>query len=406
MRRFFFIVLALAVSFTAFARIPESGWHFYYAESAMRLGLMKVVGRSEAEPKKYGYDASGYVRMDWGGSYIQLAYQGKALSLRLGCMLDTEPQYNWYNIWFDSSMDAQPDTIIRLAEQDCLLIFDGRVYNDQESVPDLFESSAYKTCSASACHQVIIQKRTEAEHGIFHIGLIAVDGLLLPLQPDKTRLIEFIGDSYSTGYGIENCGPADHFTPETQNPSKTYAAILARYFDADYITLAHSGMGVIRNYNSKFPGWTMPLRYRMTFDMDSVLYPWVAAEHDIHPSLTVIMLGGNDFSCGVTPDFEEFKKGYWDLLLQIKANYGADYPILCVTKPLPALSDYVRRVVEESGMTDVCYFANSEAVWQMNETDLGADRHPNYNAHRKLAHTLIPYVSTITGWELTGKPIE
>ena len=32
--------------------------------------------------------------------------------------------------------------------------------------------------------------------------------------------------------------------------------------------------------------------------------------------------------------------------------------------------------------------------------------HPNYAGHRKMAMLLIPYVSTLTGWEAEIKPIE
>lgn len=38
-------------------------------------------------------------------------------------------------------------------------------------------------------------------------------------------------------------------------------------------------------------------------------------------------------------------------------------------------------------------------------TDLGSAWHPNYSGQKKIAMSLIPYVSTVTGWELTGKPV-
>ena len=34
------------------------------------------------------------------------------------------------------------------------------------------------------------------------------------------------------------------------------------------------------------------------------------------------------------------------------------------------------------------------------DSELGASWHPNYKGHLKLSHSVIPYVSTITGWEL------
>ena len=39
-------------------------------------------------------------------------------------------------------------------------------------------------------------------------------------------------------------------------------------------------------------------------------------------------------------------------------------------------------------------------------SDLGSSAHPNYTGQRKLAMLLIPYVSTLTGWEAEAKPIE
>lgn len=39
-------------------------------------------------------------------------------------------------------------------------------------------------------------------------------------------------------------------------------------------------------------------------------------------------------------------------------------------------------------------------------SDLGSSAHPNYTGQRKLAMLLIPYVSTLTGWEAEVKPIE
>ena len=39
-------------------------------------------------------------------------------------------------------------------------------------------------------------------------------------------------------------------------------------------------------------------------------------------------------------------------------------------------------------------------------SELGSSAHPNYAGHRKMAMLLIPYVSTLTGWEAEIKPIE
>ena len=39
-------------------------------------------------------------------------------------------------------------------------------------------------------------------------------------------------------------------------------------------------------------------------------------------------------------------------------------------------------------------------------TDLGAAWHPGYSGHKKMAMWIIPYISTIMGWDLTDRVIE
>ena len=40
------------------------------------------------------------------------------------------------------------------------------------------------------------------------------------------------------------------------------------------------------------------------------------------------------------------------------------------------------------------------------DADLGAGYHPNYRGHRKIAAAVIPYIATITGWEMPLRAIE
>ena len=39
-------------------------------------------------------------------------------------------------------------------------------------------------------------------------------------------------------------------------------------------------------------------------------------------------------------------------------------------------------------------------------TDLGSVWHPNYNGQRKIAMSLIPYISTIMNWDLLDKIVK
>jgi len=331
---------------------------------------------------------SSTVSMDYTGTYVRIRFYGRYLSVRL-----KDTGSNYYNLYIDHPHAPEPDRILT-THGDTTIVLMGEKARGRKD---------YKARE----HTLILYKRTEGEWGRTTFEEFFTDGEILQAEPVKPRLIEVVGDSYTCGYGAENSGPEDHFSPMTETSAKTYAAVLARYFDADLTLVAHSGMGVARNYNSKFAGWYMPDRYRQTFDMDSTVR-WSPSPLTPHPlpAITIILLGGNDFSTGQQPTFEDFQRNYQRLLLQIKANHGEEHPVLCcVKKGVPALTDYVQRVVAECGLQHVAFCPFYPAVFGDDSRYLGADKHPNYEAHRMAAHVLIPYVSTMTGWPLTDCPI-
>lgn len=67
--------------------------------------------------------------------------------------------------------------------------------------------------------------------------------------------------------------------------------------------------------------------------------------------------------------------------------------------------DYIRKALDSCGLKNVHIMALTKSVHN-NDSDMGADGHPNYAGHLKKAHAMIPYVSTITGWELTGNEVK
>lgn len=354
------------------ARVPEQGWHVYPAATPE----VTYVGRVMQD--------TAQVSFDWTGTYLRIAFTGRMLKI---AYCDTGS--NWYSLWIDKPMTEEPDKVFRLSA-----LNEGATMG----LHTLFRGLEYED------HELILQKRTEGEQGRLTIYAFHVEGMLQQAEPVKERFIEFVGDSYTCGYGIEAKSREEHFLPRTENAGATYAALLAQYFGADYSLVAHSGMGLVRNYNSRFPNTSMPQLYTQALDWDTVSpVPWKADVTAPKPALTVIYLGGNDFSCGLQPSYERFKEGYLRLLNQIKANYGASHMVLCVTKPgNDELKDYVARVVKECGLRRVYHYAHAASVYDMDK-DMGADWHPNRKGHLKLAYSLIPYISTLTGWEV--KPL-
>ena len=220
----------------------------------------------------------------------------------------------------------------------------------------------------------------------------------------RERVIEFVGDSYTCGYGTLSDSATDPFTPETEDCNRTYAAVIARHFGADYWLVAHSGLGVARNYADRVPGWGMPERYLQTFD-ERREPAWSAEKYGIKPALTVIYLATNDMSSHKQPTREAFVNNYLTLIRRIKDNYGADHPVLCVVpKGRDLMFDYIKAAMLACQMKNVTYMVLTSSV-HANEGELGASYHPNWRGQLKKAYAIIPYVSTLTGWPLEEEPL-
>lgn len=361
------------------------------ASAAMLLGILmpsegscrERITETEASDSRITYvgrvqKEGADVSFDWSGTQCRVRFTGPSIALKC-----SDTKANWYNVWFDRETGCAPDMVIRTAGTDTTIVLATKLGKGE--------------------HRMTLQKRTEGEQGRTTFHSFVTSGEILQAEPVKDRYIEFIGDSYTCGYGTENSVRTDPFTPETENSSLTYAAIASRYFDADYNLVSHSGRGIARNYDDwgkGVAGTTMPDKYGMLFD-EGPAVECPAAE--TVPDIVVIYLGTNDFSTGRQPSMNEFCAGYAKLLGKVRARYGSEVPVLCLAaKNDPGIYVYVSEAVRRSGMDKVWCVGIQEGIHDDGE-DLGASWHPSYSGHRKIASHVIPYISTITGWEMAEK---
>ena len=323
------------------------------------------------------------VSFDWSGVYAIVQFYGNKLTLRA-----SDSGKDYYSVWLDrEDMTAEPDAGFCLCSRDTVVTV-CEAPHVNHPVP----------------HVAIIQKRTEGEQGLATFHAFTADGLG-QARPVHERVIEFIGDSYTCGYGTLSHHATDPFTPETEDCGKTYAAIIARHFGADYWLIAHSGMGVARNYADKFPGWFMPDRYLQTFD-EKKQPAWKAAPDAPKPALSVIYLATNDVSGQKQPSRDAFIKNYLRLIQSTKNNYGADHPVLCIVpQGRDLMFDYIKGAMLQCKMKNVTYMVLTGKVYDR-EGDMGASWHPNYGGQLKKAHAILPYISTITGWPMEAAVLE
>lgn len=319
----------------------------------------------------------GSVSFDWSGSYVEICFTGGYLALRV-----SDTKKNYYNLFVNGVLER----VFATYGKDSLIVLAGKLKGSQNIVR--------------------IQKRTEAEQGktTIHSFELNSKGQILNYDPGRTRHIEFIGNSITAGFGTEGLSKDEPFKPETENCNLAFGAIISRYFDADYTFIAHSGWGAARNYGdtARVSKTSMKDKMMQTFDMyQQPLWNF----KDYTPSLVVINLGSNDFSTKPHPLKEEFFMAYSQIVRQLREKYG-QVPILCVAPPLRGMAfEYIKEFCESANDKNLHFTAYLAGVYNR-ESDLGSVGHPNYSGQRKIAMNLIPYISTITGWPLTDKPVE
>ena len=344
--------------------------------SARKAVTLKETPASDSRIEYTGRTAvdGADVSYDWSGVYFRVRFNGPYLAMKC-----SDTKNCWFNLWVDKEMAPETDRKFMVAAKDTVIVLAEGLGKGE--------------------HEVILQKRTEGEQGKFTVHSFLSEGDILQANGRKERHIEFIGDSYTCGYGTESNDKNDPFLAETENCNLTYAAITARYFGADFNLVSHSGQGIARNYDNFGPGYHMPDRYTQMFDMakEPIWEPGMGAHT---PDIVVIYLGTNDFSTGQQPNEANFRNNYITLLKSIKAHYGKETPVLCMGSPAnPYLYDYIRSAVVASGLENVAFMTVSNFAHNY-EDDLGASWHPNYQGHIKVASCMIPYISTLTGWKM------
>jgi lysophospholipase L1-like esterase len=201
--------------------------------------------------------------------------------------------YAWPGVWFEANFSGDAvDVKVDDALDNLYLYIDGvhkltltRPGKTTVSLKDLGPGK----------HSVRLEKASETQSGSGSFGgfFVASSNDVLP-APHYNRRIEFIGDSFTVGYGNTSrgqvCTVAD--VDDTTDTSRAFAPATAKYFGAAYRIHAFSGRGVVRNYNGILPGETLPYLYQFSLFDKSAGVP----DDGWAPDVIVIGLGTNDFS--------------------------------------------------------------------------------------------------------------
>lgn len=264
-------------------------------------------------------------------------------------------------------------------------------------------------------HSLEIFKRTECAVGksTFYAFKAPV-GTVLIRPVNKTHRIEFIGDSFTCGYGNEASiaalpegNPNTGFHSKNENHYLSFSSIISRNLNTEYRCIAYSGRGMHRNNSGNDEG-TLPKVYERVFP-DEATSPLADLKKEI-PDVIVIKLGANDFfpeSRGDVLDDAAFTQTFLTFVEKLRGYYP-QAKIVCLTggsmsdnwpegrNCLTRIQQDVQKVVEsrkKAGDDQVYYFKLDQQT-----APYGEDWHASIPTHQRMAEQLTPFIKQITGW--------
>lgn len=284
-----------------------------------------------------------------------------------------------------------------------------RVIDDQVDQPlktyTVFESDTEQNVT------VRIIKLSEAAMstvGIHEIHVEAADGIK-PTLPNL-HTIEFIGDSITCGYGVDDEHEQHSFSTATEDVTKTYAYLTAEQLQADYSMVSYSGYGIISGYtenDQKLTTHLLPDYYENVgksegrFE-DCLLpqdLPWDFSKFT--PDLIVINLGTNDDSYTKEDNSRqtEYAEQYALFLKRVRRNNPRSL-FLCTLgimgdRLYPYVEQAVKQYTQETGDNNI---SAMKFEVQVAADGYAADAHPSQATHRKAADKLTVHIKELMNW--------
>lgn len=324
------------------------------------------------------------------GTSIKAKFQGKAIDVVIkdygtGGITTT----NYYNIMIDGALHK----VLRVNSTDT-------IYNAARDLSD-------------AEHTIDVFKRTEATVGkSSFLGFqLRTNKQLVAPAAKPARKVEFIGDSFTCGYGNDvsyATGTNTGFNSVNENNYTAWGAIVARTLAAEYHCTAYSGRGLYRNNSGTTTG-TMPSVYNRIHP-DAASPTWNTSNYV--PDVVVIHIGTNDFfpEQWATPsmvDSTQFVNTYITFVTALRAYYPAA-EIVCVVpnslsnwwpvgfNSLDRIRSYTNAVVNDANLNGDANVYSFELTTQ--GAPFGEDWHPSNPTHQSMSDQIVPFLRSITGW--------
>lgn len=220
------------------------------------------------------------------------------------------------------------------------VIIDGDIYTEHLEMSNGEQTYTLAENLTLADHTVELIKISEGTGGrssFLGFTIIGGDQSLLSMPNWSDKKIEFIGDSWTCGFGNLSqyaTGPASmangDFVARNQDNYFAWGPITARNLGAEYHVTAISGRGLYRN-NTGSKNGTLPLNYDNIFEDDNT----VSYDHTSwQPDVVVIHLGTNDLAQeeggrSYKLDDAAFEQTYFEFVGKILTYHPCANVIIC-----------------------------------------------------------------------------
>ncbi|NEW06529.1 acetylxylan esterase [Paenibacillus sp. SYP-B3998] len=317
------------------------------------------------------------VAYSWPGIYFTANFTGTGIGIRLN------DWFNRYNIQIDGAFHTK-------------LVNPGK-------------TTYWINGLSNGQHTIKLSKVSEStwNSGRFEGLVPAEGGSLLDPPPSPARQIEFIGDSWTVGFGnLANTRECTYEqTVANTDTNLSFGVLTAGHYGADYQINGYSGTGMVRNYSGASPD----INYRTYYDralLETEGNVWNNFG-DWKPQVVVIELGVNDFSTSLQPNEPytpetlkaAYKSAYHGFIDKLRGKYGNDTDIIVSATylwPDNVYSQYTQEIVDEEharGDSRVHYFyfggiGLNACLW-----------HPDVNDHQSISNQLIGLIDQLPhGW--------
>ncbi len=286
------------------------------------------------------------------------------------------------------------------------------VYVDGERIADEQVTEAEKkyefvTSEEDKLTTVKIIKLSEAAESTMGLGKITVTGTDVKPTAEKELKIEFIGDSITCGYGVDDEVKENHFSTSTEDATKAWAYKAAQKLDADYSLVSYSGHGIISGYSGDGNKVTSQLvpdvyeKFAKSYGSYDGIFNVSYVEWDFskfQPDFVVINLGTNDASyCGADKDkAADYTAQYAEFLKTVREK-NPDAHIICALGVMgdslySALKMAVESYTAETGDARV---SPLRLTPQNGSTGYAADWHPTEATHEIASDELVAEIQRI-----------